>query len=371
MIITWYSTAISSLAASFALHASLTNAAPLDVTAAVTSAPFYGSPAPTSTAAPYYGSPAPTSTVSGGKSRPGTGIVGDLEMQDLREKCKIAEQAYCVGQAAFTAFNCVICDNGLTDIQSIVSYSGNYAGFAAVDKGNQTIYISFRGAILVPNYVAALNVEMADPVFPNYPSTVRVHEGFMKAYKSIRKHALLSIGAYTRKYPHYKIHAVGHSFGCVLSAFTVVDLVLQNMAPAKNISLTGFGCPRIGNEAWARMIDTKLKLNSVRRFVHSADVAAHYPPLTLQSKDKVPSHYTHFQLEYWLSVNAKTTYRCGDIDPLTGESPSCANTVPPSLWSVDAHTSYWDHPSSSACAPVEPSQPVTVLYLQYQIYKKQ
>jgi hypothetical protein len=140
-----------------------------------------------------------------------------------------------------------------------------------------------------------------------------------------------------RQNPTFKLRGVGHSYGGPLIMLTAADLVLNNIVPGSQISLTTFGSPRLGNYELARFIDQDLGLESVTRVVHSRDSIVRLPPTTLG--------YRHSGVEHWMDLDTKRMYSCGDVPPPGtfggfDESPSCSNSVGPLSWSINAHNRY-------------------------------
>jgi hypothetical protein len=301
---------------------------------------------------------------------------------------------------SFAPFTCNICQPTIAPLESrrrIVSDDGKYQGYVGVNPISETIFFAFQGAIHLENWIAAGQFNRKPFDLPNLPNVSKtlianknlaVHDGFIDSYISFRSYVLGNITDVVQQNPTFKLRGVGQSYGGVLVTFTAADLVLNNIAPASKISLTTFGSPRIGNFEFARFIDQDLGLASVIRVVHSRDMIVKFPP--------TPLGYRHAGVEHWMDIDTKTTYSCGDVPPpgtLGGydESPSCSNSVGPLSWSAKAHSryvskldvrslniitnifffienSYFDSSHRSAC-PAVVGTPLTVKYLEFQIYE--
>ena len=106
--------------------------------------------------------------------------------------------------------------------------------------------------------------------------------------------------------------------------------------------MTSFGCPRVGDIHFARLVDTDSGMASVRRVVQSFDIVARAPLQILG--------WRHFGHEYFLDVNTQKMYLCDDIAPSReqgglkavawDESPSCVNNNRYKDLSIPAHLSY-------------------------------
>ncbi|KAI8842473.1 Alpha/Beta hydrolase protein, partial [Chytridium lagenaria] len=156
-------------------------------------------------------------------------------------------------------------------------------GYIAIDIPKKTIYLSFQGAVNPLNWVASLNfIHTQLKYIANPNPDIYVHQGFQNAYESnqVRTKILSSIERILSIYPDFSLHAIGHSYGCSISSLAVIELVSMFRIPAQKVSLTTFGCPRIGNYEFARLIDTDLGLAAVRRVTHSFDRLTRTPPTT-------------------------------------------------------------------------------------------
>ncbi|KAJ3327219.1 hypothetical protein HDU76_012203 [Blyttiomyces sp. JEL0837] len=296
------------------------------------------------------------------QSLPTNPVVTSTEFADLRAKAQFARLAYCSGYPNFPTKNCNSCGGGFSkvvDIRPILSDDLNLQGYTAADPATSTIYVAFRGVVNNPNWLAVADVAFGVLTLPNSPANVKVEAGFFNSYKSIRSYVMGNVTALVRKYPGYKIHGVGHSFGCALSSFAVTDFALQKVLPASSISFTGYGCPRIGSYEYARLLDTGLGLAKTRRVVHSSDMIVHAPSAV---------GYRHFGDELWLDVATVKTYRCLDTNTNIDESKTCANSVPTTQWSWPAHNSYFSHGKATACAIPTAGVAYSEEYLRYVIY---
>ncbi|KAJ3327217.1 hypothetical protein HDU76_012201 [Blyttiomyces sp. JEL0837] len=289
-------------------------------------------------------------------------VVTATEFADLQAKAQIARLAYCSAYPNFPSKNCNSCGGAFSkfvDIRPLLSDDKQIQGYTGADPATSTIYVAFRGVVSNQNWLATADLIFTYLNLPNSPANVKVEAGFLNSYKIMRNYVLGNVTALVRKYPGYKIHAVGHSFGCALSSFAVTDLTLQKILPASSISFTGYGCPRIGSYEYARLLDTNLALAKTRRVVHSSDMIVHAPSAV---------GYRHFGDELWIDVACMKTYRCLDTNTDIDESKTCANSVPVTQWSWPAHNSYFSHGLASACAIPTPGVVLGEQYLRYVIY---
>ncbi|KAJ3415792.1 hypothetical protein HDV05_004064 [Chytridiales sp. JEL 0842] len=298
--------------------------------------------------------------------------ISDLEYLDIQQKAQYALLTYCANFDSFAPFTCSICSTPLESRRRIASEDGELQGYVGVNPLTKTIYFGFQGAIYLSNWIAAAQFPRTPLAFPSLPSAshqllkssgASVLTGFLNSYLSFRPAILGNLTLALNENPGYNLEGVGHSYGGPLITFLALDLVLNNLTTPQQISLTTFGCPRTGNFEFSKLVSS-IGFKSVRRVVHSLDAIVHYPPTT--------TGFRHHGVETWLDVESKKVYKCMDV-PAEGsrggydESPSCSNAVGVTKWSTKAHSSYFDTSHRSACPAT--TNPLTVKYMQYQIYE--
>lgn len=88
-----------------------------------------------------------------------------------------------------------------------------------------------------------------------------VHAGFLYAWSQTRELILPHLDDLFKKHPAYKLVLVGHSLGGAVAALAALEI--RHRRPDWNLSVTTFGEPRIGNEAFVNYFDAKLIYNNV------------------------------------------------------------------------------------------------------------
>ncbi|KAJ3409882.1 hypothetical protein HDV05_004182 [Chytridiales sp. JEL 0842] len=314
---------------------------------------------------------------AGPKVKPETKIVDKQEYADLQIKSQYALLTYCADYDTFLPYTCSICNDNtsaLSERRVIASADWKMNGFVGVNRHSKIIYFGFQGAQFLENWIYSalfrrvpLDLPIADPAVRKriLSSNAWVHDGFLDSYMSFRDDIIGNLTLTIRNHPTYELHGVGHSFGAPLITLAAADLVLNNVIPACQVSITTFGSPRIGNYEFAKLINKELGLRKVRRVVHSMDAIVHYPP--------VPTGYRHHGEEYWLDLDTRQVYKCVDDVPKENtrggfdESPSCSNGVVPLKWSTGSHTSYFDSGKVDVC--LKSDTPVAVQYMPFYIKK--
>ncbi|NLK40205.1 MAG: lipase family protein [Clostridiales bacterium] len=110
--------------------------------------------------------------------------------------------------------------------------------------------------------------------YDNKSSKIRVHSGFINAYKS--DDVRLKIHKYITD-DICNIQITGHSLGGALAVLCAVDL--QYNFPEKDYEVVIFGCPRVGNAAFARSYNKRV-FNTIR-VENGNDIVTKLPPAIL------------------------------------------------------------------------------------------
>ena len=120
-------------------------------------------------------------------------------------------------------------------------------------RSGDILRITFRGTDTAAEWRSNFTFWRKSIPYGNFESKIKVHTGFLNSYKTagVRDKILASITAGT----HY-IKISGHSRGAALAVLCAVDL--QYGFPALDIEAVLFGCPRVGNKAFARSYDRRV-----------------------------------------------------------------------------------------------------------------
>ena len=78
------------------------------------------------------------------------------------------------------------------------------------------------------------------------------------------------------KAPKTKLFVTGHSLGGALSVLFGIRLALKN--PKRNVQVINFGCPKVGNAAFAQLVNNTENL-CVQRVAHKNDIFTRVPNL--------------------------------------------------------------------------------------------
>ena len=148
--------------------------------------------------------------------------------------------------------------------------------------------VVFRGTRDLRNWITDLDARRVEWRIGNEELGMEVHEGFARALASVegRLDAALEALAEGRR----NIFFTGHSLGGALAMLALArwnselgmvnseisEFKIQNSKFGIQPWVYTFGQPRVGNGAWGKWYDAKLKARSFR-VVHAADVVARVP----------------------------------------------------------------------------------------------
>lgn len=140
-----------------------------------------------------------------------------------------------------------------------------------VRRRPQGVSITFRGSNSAKDWRTNLTFWKKTIPYGNTLSPIRVHAGFLKAYKSpaVRDvlHSLMT--------PEVsRVHICGHSQGGALAILCAVDL--QYNFPEKEYVVMSFGSPRVGNRAFAKSYNKRVF--QTLRVENGNDIVTKVPP---------------------------------------------------------------------------------------------
>lgn len=144
-------------------------------------------------------------------------------------------------------------------------------GIFGVADGD-TFVIAFRGSEETGIADWITDLKFVKQVFP-YGGTnkkVKVHFGFIQAYKSVRDAVLQA----AKDTPQKNIACAGHSLGGALA--TLASLDIQYNLPDKNVTCYTYGSPKVGNKDFSASYNKRVK--QAFRFVNQDDVIPDLPP---------------------------------------------------------------------------------------------
>lgn len=157
-------------------------------------------------------------------------------------------------------------------------------------RAENSVIIAFRGTQQPKDWLTDLNGVHVDygmvPPYGNLDSEIRVHRGFIKAYKSVRDAIHEQV---LKDLSHIStIYVCGHSLGGALATLCAVDMQYTN--PDKTIFCFPSGNPKVGNKAFVQSYNRRVP-DTTRTYTRK-DLVPHLPPAWLERTFKQKSYHT-------------------------------------------------------------------------------
>jgi len=201
----------------------------------------------------------------------------------------------------------------------------------------KVVQVSFRGTSNIKNWYEDLQVAWQQLPWLGAPTGVYVESGFLGAYQSQRNDVVnFAHSALATCGQDCELRVTGHSLGGSQALLFAADMKLHYNITSH---VTTFGCPRVGNAAWALWWAKSVmpKEGSIR-MVHNLDCIPMVP--LLGPVDDL--NYWHVPHEVWQTTENGTYKECDDLpvgsDPR--EDKTCSRQNPLTSCVLDDHTSY-------------------------------
>jgi triacylglycerol lipase len=164
-----------------------------------------------------------------------------MQMSDVIRAMELSAIAYRNIQPVFSYDSLTVIDDRKTDVQCYLR------------KRDGCLNITFRGSTSGEDWKT--NLTFCKKVIPygNTASKIRVHTGFLEAYKSpnvrnvIHKKMTCDVN---------QVKISGHSQGAALAILCAVDL--EYNYPERDYEVILFGAPRVGNRAFQKSYDKRV-----------------------------------------------------------------------------------------------------------------
>jgi len=146
-----------------------------------------------------------------------------------------------------------------------------------ISEASQSIVIAFRGTR--PWSLAEWGTDFASAltcIMPENPS-VKVHVGFAYALglaDNKENQISRTLLGYIKKHPKKKLYITGHSLGAALASVFLFACAIIEHLPVEGVYT--YGQPRVGNQEYARMMDTALD-RRLHRVVNHNDIVTRVP----------------------------------------------------------------------------------------------
>jgi hypothetical protein len=240
--------------------------------------------------------------------------------------------AYC-NRSAIERWQCGKQCRFFPGVANVTVAAGNKAkvqGYVAYNPARHEVVMSFRNGVNLANVLQDL--DWGQTAFAGAPAGSKVHKGFYADYKVLRPTLMPALLALVRAYPTASIFVTGHSLGAALSQFGYLD-VLRSVNATTQTTLYNFGCPRVGNPAFAKWADSFAQPGAHYRLVNATDPVPHIPAAR--------QRYIHLPREVWYDAAAP---EAAGYEVCAGsaarEDPACSDSVKLDLFDFKYHLYY-------------------------------
>eukprot|EP00128_Syssomonas_multiformis_P011830 Colp12_sorted_trinity150504_noHs@25937 len=217
----------------------------------------------------------------------------------------------CAALPEFTPIG--VADDATTKMQAMVG----------VSHANQTIMVVFRGTVFIEieNWIKNLDAFRTPLKWNNIPEGAEVHEGFLKAYKSLKSRLIDNYIGLVKAHPTYQTVVIGHSLGGALATVCGLDLIANHGIRSQIVS---FGSPRVFNSILASYMNSII---DSYRVVNYNDIVPHLPTIDMG--------FSHVAVETWIHQNG-TLIECN----YAGEDEDCSMSLSILKLAVQPHLHY-------------------------------
>lgn len=181
-----------------------------------------------------------------------------MHTSDIIKAIELSADAYRDVQPTYPYGTLTVIDDSSTGVQCYLRKRGG------------CLYITFRGTTTVQDWKTNAAFQRKTIPYGNTESKIRVHTGFLEAYKSptVRNTILGMMSD-----DIYQVKISGHSQGAALAILCGVDL--EYNFPAKDYQVIVFGSPRIGNLAFQNSYNKRIF--KTLRFENGNDIVTKLP----------------------------------------------------------------------------------------------
>ncbi|KAL0956990.1 hypothetical protein HGRIS_003090 [Hohenbuehelia grisea] len=190
-------------------------------------------------------------------------------------------------------------------------------GFVVRDDSRKEIVLAFRGSLEPIDILIDIQLLLTPLRSPGISNVggAWVHTGFQKAYNFVDTQVHRMMATQLAANPSYSIVVTGHSLGGAVASFAALSL--KQKYPSRGLKLYTYGAPRIGNAAWATLMEQQLKVDNIFRGVHTWDGV---PTMIGRFLD-----YRHYGTEYWQHTEPSKPSNVRKCNG--GEDTSCSNSI--------------------------------------------
>lgn len=207
--------------------------------------------------------------------------------------------------------------------------------YLAINPTHSEIILSFKGTRDLQQWIQDLKIWTVKQRIEGIEGA-EIHAGFNECFRSVADETYKELMKLKEKYPEYEVHVTGHSLGGALATLQAFELEYVHGIHVDQVFT--FGCPRVGNAAFAAAYG-KYVTGQTWRQTHDHDPVPHLPPTSFQ--------YSHVDraIEIWErdTVTIVGEYIASDFKVCSmdeNEDPDCSASVVG--YNPFDHISYWN-----------------------------
>ncbi|KAJ6624859.1 alpha/beta-hydrolase [Mycena sp. CBHHK59/15] len=211
----------------------------------------------------------------GATSDPASGTPTPVSLETvnatLLRPAQFARVAYC-SSASITSWSCGgPCEvlGNVTFLQSGGGTSLPTSHFIAHDADDQSLVVAHEGtdsknmqALSILNDAQFGLVDLNATRFPQTAESIQVHSGFQDTFERTADGLLAGVMAGLASTGVKKVSVTGHSLGAAIATMTGA-MIKAAVDPSVEVTVTGFGLPRGGNQEWADFLDKNVGVTFV------------------------------------------------------------------------------------------------------------
>jgi hypothetical protein len=214
-----------------------------------------------------------------------------------------------------------------TDITFVYNDTLQARGFVGYHAQSNRIIQSYRGTKTLLNWLEDFDFKKVPfTADPSCGSACEVHQGFYVTYEFMAQAIRPATAALLARHPTASVVVTGHSLGAAQSQFGMLDalkLVAASTNPTRRVALINFGCPRVGNAAfaeWAMGQIVAAPAAEAYRVVHDADPVPMLPLVSMGFE-----HFPRYFVWYNASVPAPGWVVCNRTGVQQQQTPTAAD----------------------------------------------
>ena len=140
---------------------------------------------------------------------------------------------------------------------------------------NGHILVGFRGSESILNFLEDAEIWRQPLLWSADDLVAEVHHGFLACFESVHQEVLHAVRNLVQEFPADEVYIYGHSLGGALDIFCAFEFYRQKL-PVTGVYT--FGCPRVGNDHFARLYNAALG-DRTFRVVNQNDIVPRLAPL--------------------------------------------------------------------------------------------